>query len=91
MPGALREDALQVHGRSEMAVFYLDGRVGQTRTTWFRFFDRELGKVQRERCILRADARAKYGEVKVVLDQIRLAGIENVALMTEETRHKPTP
>jgi biopolymer transport protein ExbD len=40
---------------------------------------------------LRADARAKYGEVKAVLDQIRLAGIENVAFMTVEAPHKPAP
>jgi biopolymer transport protein ExbD len=33
---------------------------------------------------LAVDARAKYGDAKAVLNQIRMAGIENVSFLTEE-------
>jgi biopolymer transport protein ExbD len=39
------------------------------------------------RVYLRADARAKYWDVEVILDQIRLAGIENITVMTHQTNH----
>ena len=37
-----------------------------------------------KRTYLNADARAKYGDTIAVLDQIRLAGIEKVSLLTEQ-------
>jgi len=36
-----------------------------------------------KRIYLNVDARAKYGDTTAVLDQIRLAGIEKVSLLTE--------
>jgi biopolymer transport protein ExbD len=35
---------------------------------------------------LKADARVRYGEVKATLDLIREAGVQDVALMVEQTR-----
>jgi len=37
-----------------------------------------------KRIYLNADARAKYGDTIAFLDQIRLAGIEKVSLLTEQ-------
>lgn len=38
------------------------------------------------RVYLWVDAKAKYGDVKVVLDGVRDAGIEKVALLVEQQR-----
>jgi biopolymer transport protein ExbD len=55
----------------------------------------ELPQLLRTACLrgaerkvyLRADARAKYGDVKTALDQISAAGIQNVAFMAEGPPH----
>jgi biopolymer transport protein ExbD len=38
---------------------------------------------------LSVDARARYGDAKTVLNQIRLAGIENVSILTAEKLRVP--
>jgi biopolymer transport protein TolR len=37
---------------------------------------------------IRSDARAKYGDVVKAVDQVRMAGAENVGLLTEKTQNK---
>ncbi len=39
------------------------------------------------RVYLRADGRAKYGDVEAALDQIRYAGISNITIMAERRRN----
>ncbi|MGH9403323.1 MAG: ExbD/TolR family protein [Terriglobia bacterium] len=40
---------------------------------------------------LRCDERAKYGEVETVVDDIRAAGIEDLAFLTEQSDEEPPP
>jgi biopolymer transport protein ExbD len=42
---------------------------------------------------VRSDARAKYGDVVRVVDEVRAAGVDNLGLLTErvEQRRTPTP
>jgi biopolymer transport protein TolR len=40
---------------------------------------------------LKADARVKYGDVKVALDAIRSANVTNIAFLTERPRPVSTP
>jgi biopolymer transport protein ExbD len=86
-PGALKEDAMVV-GVSRDGSFYFRSR--KVPIHEIAPLIRDAVKAGSERKVyLKADARAKYGDVKAVVDQIRLAGIENVALMTEQTNRAP--
>jgi biopolymer transport protein ExbD/biopolymer transport protein TolR len=41
---------------------------------------------------IRSDARAKYGDVVKLVDEVRSAGVDNVGLLTEKTEARtPTP
>jgi len=41
---------------------------------------------------IRSDARAKYGDVVKLVDEVRSAGVDNVGLLTEKTEAKaPAP
>jgi biopolymer transport protein ExbD len=41
---------------------------------------------------IRCDARAKYGDVVKLVDEVRSAGVDNVGLLTEKTEARtPTP
>ncbi len=89
MAGALKEDALQVTITREGRVF-LDGRKVGTNDL-IPLLQKGVREGSERKVYLKADARAKYGDVKSVLDLIQQAGIENVALMTEQVRQKPSP
>jgi biopolymer transport protein ExbD len=78
MPGALKEDALQVMVTRDGSVYLNDSRVKKGDLA--SLLQQGVKEGSEKRVYVRADARAKYGEVKAVLDQIRLAGIENVSL-----------
>jgi biopolymer transport protein TolR len=84
LPDALREDALRVVVRRDGSLFLGNQRI-----------DREdlpgklrngIGGGAENRVYISADARVKYGDVKMVLDQICLAGVENVSFLTEIVR-----
>ncbi|HXC48254.1 MAG TPA: biopolymer transporter ExbD [Candidatus Sulfotelmatobacter sp.] len=85
LPGALKEDAITVVLSRDGRVYFGDTRVP---TKELPGFIRKAYQNGSERKVyLRADARAKYGEVKAVLDQISAAGIQNVAFMVEGPPH----
>jgi biopolymer transport protein ExbD len=44
-----------------------------------------------QKIYLRVRARAKYGDAKAVLHQIRTTGIESAALLSQDTRHETAP
>jgi biopolymer transport protein ExbD len=83
--GALREDALIVIITRDGSLFFGNARITPSELAP-ALKDRVKADSQRK-VYLKADARTKYADVKAVLDQIRLAGIENVALMTYQTKH----
>ena len=81
-PSALREDAIRITVERGGNLY-----VGHSQITY-----RELsGLIQtsvlagsEKKVFLNVDARAKYGDVKVVLDQVRLAGISQVCFLAEK-------
>ena len=87
LPGGNREDALRLNVMRD-GMPYLD---------YQRVSMNDLPKVLRERVKngfgrkvhLKVDARARYGDAKAVLSQIRLAGIENVSILTAEKLRVP--
>jgi biopolymer transport protein ExbD len=84
LPGALKEDAIVVKVCRDGAIFFRDQRIAAE----------DLPKEIRERVqngaenriYLAVDARAKYSDTKRALDQMHLAGIENVSLLSESRR-----
>jgi biopolymer transport protein ExbD len=84
LPGALKEDALVIRVSRDGTVFFRDQRIAAE----------DLPKEIRERVqngaenriYLAVDARAKYSDAKRVLEQMHLAGIENVSLLSESQR-----
>ena len=40
---------------------------------------------------VRSDARAKFGQVKAAVDEIRAAGVDNIGLLTERVQRKEAP
>jgi biopolymer transport protein ExbD len=81
--GVVREDALRVIVTRDGRVFFGSYPVGRGDLT--EMVRKGVRTSEEKKLYLAVDARAKYGDVKMVLDQIRLAGIENVSFLTEET------
>jgi biopolymer transport protein TolR len=83
-PGALKEDSLDIVLTRNGMIYFRHDKIncsdlaGQIRM-WVR-------QGSERKVYLRADARAKYGDVKAVVDQIRAAGIQDVALIVETAR-----
>jgi biopolymer transport protein TolR len=85
MPGALREDVLQVtilrdgkvyFGREQVFPFSVGEKIQA------RLKDRDLER----KVYSRADARARYGTVKIVLDGVRSAGVLTAAFLADQRR-----
>jgi len=88
LPSALKEDAINVAVTRNGSLYFGDDRVpakelaGLIRSAYEHGSERKV--------YLKADARARYADVKATLDLIREAGIQNVALMVEQTRPPTT-
>jgi biopolymer transport protein ExbD len=82
LPGALKEDAMQVTVMRDGQVFFRDHHVLPVELP--NKIREGMRNGAEKRIYLAVDARARYGDAIVVLDQIRLAGIENVSFLTEK-------
>ena len=40
---------------------------------------------------VKSDARAKYGDVVALVDNVRAAGVDSLGLLTEKLEHRPVP
>lgn len=84
MPGALCEDAMLISVTRDGNIFFGTHQIqrGDLPTAV-----RDSVQHGSERKVyLKVDARAKYGDAAVVIDQIRLAGIQNVGIITDHRR-----
>ncbi len=79
-PGARREDAIEVAIARDGMVFFRNQRILLTDVPEVL---REAVRAGAEKTVyVKADARVKYGDVKAVLDQIRLSGLQNITFLT---------
>jgi biopolymer transport protein ExbD len=82
MPGAMREDAMKIMIMMDGVIYFGNHRV----------VAEELPEEIRERVrngaerkiYLVVDQRAKYGNAEKVLDQVRLAGIREISILTDQ-------
>jgi biopolymer transport protein ExbD len=88
-PAALREDALEVAISRDGTVYFRNLRGSASDLPVL--LRQAVGDGAEKTVYVKADARAKYGDVKTVLDQIRQAGLQNITFLTEHPPAASTP
>jgi biopolymer transport protein ExbD/biopolymer transport protein TolR len=91
MPDADKEDALVVAIMRDGKVFFGNDRTDPDQLTQ-KVKDRLANRVDK-RVFIRADARAKFGSVVQVVDNVRAAGVDQLGLLTDQrkTTNAPPP
>ena len=84
MPDADKEDALLVAVMRNGDVFFGNDKIPADQLTG-KIKDRIANKVDK-RVYIRADARAKFGRVVEVVDNIRAAGVDQLGLLTDQRK-----
>ena len=84
MKEADQEDALLIAVMRDGTVFFGSDKVNPDQLTE-KVKDRLATKADK-RVFIKADARAKYGSVVEVVDNIRSAGVDQVGLLTEQRK-----
>jgi biopolymer transport protein ExbD/biopolymer transport protein TolR len=82
MPDEDKEDALVVSIQRDGTVFFGSDKTSADQLP-NKIKDRIANKVDK-RVYVRADARAKYGQVVDVVDNVRAAGVDQLGLITEQ-------
>jgi len=86
MPDADKDDAVIV-GVSMSGDIYLSNTRTDISQIADQVRDRISGKLDKT-VFVKADGRAKYGDVVKVVDEIRSAGVDNVGLLTDKAEQK---
>ena len=85
MPGAMRDDVMQVSITRDGKVFFGSDQIVPDYLT--EKIQARLRDLDVERKVyIRADARARFGAVKIVLDGVRSAGIIRVGFLADQRR-----
>ena len=87
MPDADKEDSLLVAIMRDGQIYFGTDRVKVEDLT-AKVKDRLANKVDK-RVYIKSDARAKYGAVVDVVDNVRSAGVDDVGLLTEQKQVNP--
>ena len=84
-PGALRDDAMRVTATRD-GRFYFQNTIATSADLRTRMQEAMREGSERKVYIV-ADERTKYADIKILLDQIQLAGVRRIAIMTTESAH----
>ena len=84
MPDADKEDALIVAVMRDGQIFFGNDKIAPDSLTQ-KVKDRLTNKVDK-RVYVRADARAKFGSVVEVVDNVRAAGVDQLGLLTDQRK-----
>jgi biopolymer transport protein ExbD/biopolymer transport protein TolR len=87
MPDADKEDALIVAVMRTGDVFFGNDKLPSLEVLTGKIKDRLANKSDK-RVYIRADARAKFGRVVEVVDDIRAAGVDQLGLLTDQRKEK---
>jgi len=85
MPGAMRDDAMLVSLTHDGKVYFGSEQIVpdyMAEKIQARLTDRDVER----KVYIRADARARYGTVKTVLDGVRSSGLIRVAFLVDQRR-----
>jgi len=84
MPDADKEDALIVAIMRDGKVYFGNDQIAPDQLTG-KVKDRLANRVDK-RVFVRADARAKFGSVVQVVDNVRAAGVDQLGLLTDQRK-----
>jgi biopolymer transport protein ExbD/biopolymer transport protein TolR len=76
-----RDDAVRLAITRDGTIYFMDDRIRRDEIT-IKVKDRIASKLDKM-VYLKADARAKYGDVAAVVENIQAAGVDNLGLITE--------
>jgi biopolymer transport protein ExbD/biopolymer transport protein TolR len=85
MPDADKEDALIVAVMRDGKIFFGNDQINPDQLTQ-KIKDRISNRTNKI-VFVRADARAKYGSVVEVVDNVRSAGVDDLGLLTEQKKN----
>jgi biopolymer transport protein ExbD len=89
MQDADKEDALLVAVMRDGKVYFGNDQIAPDQLTQ-KIKDKLTNKTDK-RVYLKADARAKYGSVVDVVDNVRAAGVDDLGLLTEQKKTPGAP
>ena len=89
MPDADKEDALIVAVMRDGKVYFGNDQIAPDQLTE-KVKDKLAAKTDK-RVYIRADARAKYGSVVEVVDNVRSAGVDDLGLLTDQRKTTGAP
>jgi biopolymer transport protein ExbD/biopolymer transport protein TolR len=89
MADADKEDALIVAVMRDGKVFFGNDQIAPDQLTG-RVKDRLANRTDK-RVFVRADARAKFGSVVQVVDNVRAAGVDELGLLTDQKKQNNAP
>src|SRR5277367_489765 len=89
MPDADKEDALLVAVMRDGTVYFGSDKLPVDQLTE-KVKDRLANRVDK-RVFVKADARAKFGAVVAVVDNVRSAGVDQLGLLTDQKKQANTP
>jgi biopolymer transport protein ExbD/biopolymer transport protein TolR len=89
MPDADKEDALIVAVMRDGKIFFGNDKIDPDQLT-SKVKDRLTNRVDK-RVYVRADARAKFGSVVQVVDNVRAAGVDELGLLTDQRKQSSAP
>jgi biopolymer transport protein ExbD/biopolymer transport protein TolR len=89
MPDADKEDALLVAVQRDGTVFFGTDKIAVDQLTQ-KIKDRLANRTDK-RVFLKADARAKFGSVVEVVDNVRAAGVDQLGLLTDQKKATLAP
>ncbi len=89
MADADKEDALLIAVMRDGTVFFGSDKTPPDQLT-NKVKDKLTNRVDK-RVFIRADARARYGAVVDVVDNVRAAGVDQVGLLTEQRKQSAPP
>jgi len=89
MADADKEDALLVAVMRDGRVFFGNDQIAVDQLT-SKIKDRIANRVDK-RVYVKADARAKFGSVVEVVDNVRAAGVDELGLLTEQKKTNAPP
>jgi biopolymer transport protein ExbD/biopolymer transport protein TolR len=87
MPDAEKEDAV-VLAVTRDGKIYLGSSIIQVDKITTTVKDKISTKLDKT-VYVKSDARAKYGDVVSVVDNVRAAGVDTLGLLTEKVEHRP--
>ncbi|HUJ93683.1 MAG TPA: biopolymer transporter ExbD [Terriglobales bacterium] len=87
MPHARREDAMIVSVQRDGKVYFGSDLVSPGQLP--ALIRQQISRGSEKKLYVRADARARYSSVKVVLDEVPSSGVENIAFLVAQRAPSP--